>query len=502
MPAVAGMTERDPSLPRRREPRVAGRRPSPSLHVQQQALRIFQAFLDADQEGHGLAAVDHPVVVAERQIHHRTDLDLVADRDRALLGLVHAQDARLRRVQDRGRHERAVDAAVRDGEGAAGQFFHRQLAVARLLAIDADLLLDVGEAHQVRIAHDRHHEAALGADRNTDVVVVLVDQLVARDLGIDRRQFLQGGDAGLHEEGHEAELHAVLLLERVLVLLADRQDRGHVHLVEGGQHGGGVLGFLEPLGDALTQARHPHALLARAGAGTAGAAGAAGPFSIAASTSPLVRRPSLPVAAMLAGSSWFSATSLRAAGPERSRSDAAAAGAAGAGAAAAGFGASTLAAGAAAAGAAAAPAAPSAITPRRPPTATLVPSGADISLSTPFAGDGTSTVTLSVSNSISVSSILTLSPTFFSQRATVPSVTDSPRGGTLISVAIFGPWFRFWVWRRCGVRPRRSAPAGFQRLIGFVRQPRVSASSITFCCWAICFLLEPVAVAADSARPM
>src|SRR6202012_5783982 len=108
------------------------------------------------------------------------------------------------------------------------------------------------------------------------------------------------------------------------------------------------------------------------------------------------------------------------------------------------FGASAFGAGAAAAGAALAPPAPSPITPRRPPTETLVPSGAEISVRTPVAGDGTSTVTLSVSNSISVSSILTVSPTFFSQRATVPSVTDSPRGGTLISVAMFGPWFRFW----------------------------------------------------------
>ena len=36
----------------------------------------------------------------------------------------------------------------------------RDRAVARLLGVVADLLLDVGEALQVRIAHDRHHQAA------------------------------------------------------------------------------------------------------------------------------------------------------------------------------------------------------------------------------------------------------------------------------------------------------------------------------------------------------
>ena len=38
----------------------------------------------------------------------------------------------------------------------------------------------------------------------------------------------------------------------------------HVHLVEGGQHGGGVLRFLQAARDGLAQPGHLHALLARA----------------------------------------------------------------------------------------------------------------------------------------------------------------------------------------------------------------------------------------------
>src|SRR5690348_15479547 len=52
----------------------------------------------------------------------------------------------------------------------------------------------------------------------------------------------------------------------------------------------------------------------------------------------------------------------------------------------------------------------------------------------PAAGAGTSTVTLSVSNSKSGSSRATLSPSFLNQRATVASVTDSPMAGTLMSM--------------------------------------------------------------------
>src|SRR5882762_2102958 len=89
------------------------------LHVEENPLRILDAFLDAHEESHRLAAVDDTVVVAEGGIHHRADLDLVADDDRALLDLMHAENARLRRVEDRRRHERAVDAAIGDREGAA-----------------------------------------------------------------------------------------------------------------------------------------------------------------------------------------------------------------------------------------------------------------------------------------------------------------------------------------------------------------------------------------------
>ncbi len=55
----------------------------------------------------------------------------------------------------------------------------------------------------------------------------------------------------------------MLLLEGVAVFAAERHHRGHVHLVEGGQHRRGVLCLLQPCGDGAAQARHAHAFLAR-----------------------------------------------------------------------------------------------------------------------------------------------------------------------------------------------------------------------------------------------
>ncbi|ENN89592.1 hypothetical protein RHSP_59795 [Rhizobium freirei PRF 81] len=202
------------------------------------------------------------MIVGERQIHHRADDDLAADGDRTLLDLVHAENARLRRIQNRRGHQRTVDAAVRDGEGAALHVGHRKLTVAGCLAEAADFLLDLGDRHLVGIAHDRNDQALVRADGNADVAVVLVDDVGAVDLGVNGRQFLQRVRDGLGEEAHEAELHAMLLLEDVLVAVAQVHHSLHVHLVVGGEHGGGVLCILEALGDRLAQARHLHTLFA------------------------------------------------------------------------------------------------------------------------------------------------------------------------------------------------------------------------------------------------
>ncbi|CAG6935537.1 hypothetical protein PICSAR132_04483 [Mycobacterium avium subsp. paratuberculosis] len=70
-----------------------------------------------------------------------------------------------------------------------------------------------------------------------------------------------------------------------------------------------------------------------------------------------------------------------------------------------------------------------------PPTGTVLSSSAVMLISTPATGDGISVSTLSVDTSTSASSTWTESPTFLSQRVTVPSVTDSPSSGISTGVA-------------------------------------------------------------------
>src|SRR4051794_36217791 len=150
--------------------------------------------------------------------------------------------------------------------------------------------------------------------------------------------------------------------------------------------------------------------------------------------SPLVTRPSLPEPGTVAASTPLSADSFRTDGASGA-SDGAAFGATAAGAAVGGGAAGAAALGGAAAGLAAA--APSLICPSSAPTATVSPSLAAISPSTPADGAGTSMVTLSVSSSTRGSSTATASPAFLNQRPIVASVTDSPSVGTRMSVMIF-----------------------------------------------------------------
>ena len=79
----------------------------------------------------------------------------------------------------------------------------------------------------------------------------------------------------------------------------------------------------------------------------------------------------------------------------------------------------------------ASPAMPAAaeITASAPPTRTTASSPAMISVRTPLTGEGISVSTLSVETSSNGSSAVTVSPTAFSQRVTVPSVTLSPSWG-------------------------------------------------------------------------
>src|SRR3546814_148465 len=154
----------------------------------------------------------------------------------------------------------AEGTAIGDGERAALQIVQRELVVARLGGVIGDGLFDIGEAHVLHVAQHRRHQALVGRHGDRDVLVAVVDHVVAVDRGVDERVALERFGGGLDEEAHEAELDAVFFLERLAQRLAHLHHFAQVHFVERGEHGDGVLRLHQALGDARTHAGHRHTL--------------------------------------------------------------------------------------------------------------------------------------------------------------------------------------------------------------------------------------------------
>ena len=148
-------------------------------------------------------------------------------------------------------------AAVGDRERAALHVGERELAFLGAAAEVDDGVLDLVHAQGVGIADDGDHEAPIRAHGNPDVVEAMVDDVVAVDGRVDRGKPLQRLHRRPYEKAHEAELGAIVPIpELVAVTAAHRHHRPHVHLVEGGEHRGGLLRFHQTFGDAGSQACH------------------------------------------------------------------------------------------------------------------------------------------------------------------------------------------------------------------------------------------------------
>ena len=108
----------------------------------------------------------------------------------------------------------------------------------------------------------RNHEAGGRASGDAHVDVVFVNHIGAVNLGVDLGTSFRAWTAGLGKERHKAQFDAVLFEEQIFVFVAQGHHLGHVDLVVGGQHGGGVLAVFQTARDGLAQAGHFHALFA------------------------------------------------------------------------------------------------------------------------------------------------------------------------------------------------------------------------------------------------
>mmetsp|Transcript_3365 Transcript_3365/g.5630 ORF Transcript_3365/g.5630 Transcript_3365/m.5630 type:complete len:266 (-) Transcript_3365:648-1445(-) len=223
---------------------------------------VLDGLLDLLQEEHGLSAVNYSMVVGERHVHYGPSFYLVSDADGSVLGGVHSEDGALRRVDNRSSHHGSKNAAVGDGEGASSHVLQRDLILASLLAKLDDLFLHVMHLHVLAVSQNGHDEALGGRNGDANVDEVSVNHVLSIDDGVDDGLVLEGKGCSLDESRHESKLDVVLLEEEVPILLSQLHVARHVDLVEGGQHGVGVLGLLEPVGDSDSHSAHGHSRLA------------------------------------------------------------------------------------------------------------------------------------------------------------------------------------------------------------------------------------------------
>ena len=108
----------------------------------------------------------------------------------------------------------------------------------------------------VAIAKNGDDETSFGADSDTDIEIILGDNLIPLDAGVDRGNRLEGADGGLEKKAHEAEFNAVLSLKSGLNLGAQSDEIGEIGFVEGGENGGGVLSADKAIGNFAAKRGH------------------------------------------------------------------------------------------------------------------------------------------------------------------------------------------------------------------------------------------------------
>ena len=426
------------------------------------------------------------VVVAEREVPHRSDRDRVVDHDGALLDVADAENGHLRLVDDRHPEERPEDAGVRDRERAAADFVRLELLRARARREIRDRAAQAEQVLLVGILDDGDDQSPVERDRDAEVHVLVIDDVVAVDRRVDDGHGAKRFDDGLQNEREIRQLGAGALVLRLL-RFANLRDAREVDLEHRVHVRRRPPAHDHVLGDLLAHHRHLLDVIRRArlerrrGHGSARERRLRGRPARLSSRLPalpapparrnprmssLVTRPEMPVPWICEISTLCSFAILRTSGDDRWRMRALrrlaggpegrpgsvavqpapdVAGRRARPAARRAIGLRREASVPRAAGVgrtwrrgrATAPRAsrwPAPITATTVLTGTVSPSLCRISVTTPAAGAGISASTLSVEISKSGSSRSTLSPTFLIQRTIVPSAIDSPICGITTSV--------------------------------------------------------------------
>ena len=214
----------------------------------------FEDSFEFEHESAGVRAVDEAVVEAEAIHLDGADGDCVVafgvgEDDGLFAEAADGEDGGLRLVDDGGAELAAEDAGVGEGKGRAGGFFGQKLFGAGAECEVGEGAGEIDEGALLGLADDGHDESPLEGDGDAEMDVLVVLDGRADERGVDDGEAAEGFNGRCGDEGHVGEVEAVALLEGGFLALAEADDAGHVHLVDGVDVGAGADALDHALGD-------------------------------------------------------------------------------------------------------------------------------------------------------------------------------------------------------------------------------------------------------------
>ncbi len=169
---------------------------------------------------------------------------------------MHTQNRALRRINDRGRHQRTEYTTIRDGESTTGQILYRKFAIAGFISQRFDTFFNLSQRQFITITQNRSHQAPFGRYRNADVEVIMIKNIIFINRCVNFRIPFQRLADRFDIKRHKPKLDAMPFFKLLLILATDLHNGLHVDLIKGGQHSCGILGFQQAFGDAFSQTGH------------------------------------------------------------------------------------------------------------------------------------------------------------------------------------------------------------------------------------------------------
>ncbi len=141
------------------------------------------------------------MIEAKRQYRGRPRDDRIADDHCAFCNRADAKNRHLRLIDDRRAEQRAGCAGIGDRERAARDVFRLELLAARARSEVSHRLRDASEILRIGMLDDRDDQSGLERHSHTDVDVLVIDDAVAFDRGVEHRMRLQRVGRRLDDEG-------------------------------------------------------------------------------------------------------------------------------------------------------------------------------------------------------------------------------------------------------------------------------------------------------------